>query len=58
MQKTKMTRNVALSVLFFLGLTEYAQVSAQTLFRCAKTYQDRPCDAGQETKALTPSRSD
>jgi hypothetical protein len=57
MQKSKMTRNIALSVLFFLGLTAYVQVSAQTLFRCGKTYQDRPCDAGQETKVLTPSRS-
>ncbi len=52
-KRTKMTRNAVVAAILLLGLTFYAQANAQSLFRCGKTYQDRPCDAGQETKILT-----
>lgn len=52
-KRTKTTRNAVVAAILLLGLTFYAQANAQSLFRCGKTYQDRPCDAGQETKILT-----
>jgi hypothetical protein len=54
-QTTKYKATVA--AVFSLALLAFIAADAQTLFRCGKTYQDRPCDAGQETKVLTTSRS-
>lgn len=39
-------------VLLFALLAFPGAVSAQTLYRCGKTFQDRPCDAGVEGKAI------
>src|SRR4051812_17454103 len=39
---------------FFLiaGLIACAPGYAQTMYRCGNKYQDRPCDAGQKSKAV------
>lgn len=46
---------IVATALVLLGFTA-AQANAQTLFRCGKTYQDRPCDTGQESKLYVPTR--
>ena len=35
-----------------LGLVLAGESAAQTLYRCGNKYQDRPCDAGQQGKAV------
>jgi hypothetical protein len=34
------------------GFLICAQAQAQTMYRCGSVYQDRPCDAGQKSKAV------
>lgn len=46
---------IAATTFVFLAFAA-AQANAQTLFRCGKTYQDRPCETGQETKLYVPTR--
>jgi hypothetical protein len=39
-------------ILLVAGLFFCAEGGAQTMYRCGNKYQDRPCDAGQKSKAV------
>lgn len=39
------------------GIALCAPAQAQTMYRCGKTYQDRPCDNGQQGKVIGSSEA-
>jgi len=39
------------------GIAFHASADAQTMYRCGKQYQDRPCDAGQQGRAVGSATS-
>lgn len=39
------------------GIVLCAPAQAQTMYRCGKTYQDRPCDNGQQGKVIGSSEA-
>jgi hypothetical protein len=47
----------SIRVLLLLAGAWMAGAQAQTLYRCGKTYQDRPCAAGQAGKAMGSAAS-
>jgi hypothetical protein len=50
---TEMDRNSLIAVAALLGgMLFSASAGAQTMYRCGNKYQDRPCDAGQQGKAI------
>jgi hypothetical protein len=51
--KTMTMGRRALASLLALGMLGFATTAgAQTMYRCGNKYQDRPCDAGQQGKAV------
>ena len=40
------------AVIALIGAALSGQPAAQTMYRCGKQYQDRPCDAGQQGRAV------
>jgi len=42
----------AAAVIAVIGAALSGQPAAQTMYRCGKQYQDRPCDAGQQGRAV------
>ncbi len=53
----------AAAAIAFIAAAACAPADAQTMYRCGRQYQDRPCDAGQQGRAVgrattsQPSRS-
>ena len=47
-----MARLIRAGFLLFAGFLVCAPGYAQTMYRCGNKYQDRPCDAGQKSKAV------